>query len=142
MHAVRRTIALSGLTGLLVLGFGGTAAWADDHVDVEAPVVDCDFTAPEPDDGSEPATGTATIEPDQAASSEDEFCIAAAMPPGAPVPDTAGGGETVVPVSAPAQLPRTGPAPLAPTLALGASLVLLGLAAAAAGRRRTASHSA
>ena len=69
------------------------------------------------------------------------ICIASGVGPGgAPQADgsdaTGGGGEAVVPVSAGApQLPRTGPAPLLPTVAVGMWLVLLGLVAALAGRR-------
>jgi LPXTG-motif cell wall-anchored protein len=38
----------------------------------------------------------------------------------------------------PGTLPRTGPAPLMPTLALGGWLLLIGMVAVLTGRRRTA----
>jgi hypothetical protein len=98
---------------------------------------------PKPDQPVSSDTGTATITPPEQTIdpglNPDVICIASAVAPGSPVADTGGGGEAVVPVSAPVpQLPRTGPAPLQPTLALGAWLLLLGLLATLAGRRRTA----
>ncbi|MDT7536909.1 MAG: hypothetical protein QOI82_494 [Actinomycetota bacterium] len=54
-------------------------------------------------------------------------CIAGGLRPGT----TSGSGT-------PSTLPRTGPAPLVPTLALGSWLLLLGMLAALLGRRRTA----
>jgi hypothetical protein len=53
-------------------------------------------------------------------------CIAGGLKPGT----TSGSGT-------PSTLPRTGPAPLLPTVALGGWLLLLGILAATAGRRRT-----
>jgi hypothetical protein len=62
-------------------------------------------------------------------------CIAGGLNPGANPGEvtqvTSGSG-------APTTLPRTGPAPVLPTVAFGAWLVLIGLAAGIAGRRRTA----
>jgi hypothetical protein len=63
-------------------------------------------------------------------------CIASGLNPGNPnevLESSAGSG-----AGAPRTLPRTGPAPLLPTLALGSWLLLIGLAAAVVGRRRTA----
>jgi hypothetical protein len=60
-------------------------------------------------------------------------CIASGLNPGNPdevTQVTSGAGSPT--------LPRTGPAPLVPTLALGGWLLLLGVLAVAAGRRRTA----
>jgi hypothetical protein len=54
-------------------------------------------------------------------------CIAGGLRPGT----TSGSGS-------PSTLPRTGPAPLLPTLALGSWLLLIGLVAALAGRRPAA----
>ena len=156
---VRRSLAVAGLTGLLLAA--GGAAYADDPLPPEAPVVDCGMAVDDSGQGiavGEPApgtdvvdpvpaeepvssdTGTATIAPPEEPVDPDAvFCIAASVPLGSPVADTGGSGEAVGPVSAPApQLPRTGPAPLQPTLAVGAWLLLLGTLAALAGRRRTA----
>ena len=169
-HVVRRSLAVAGLTGLLVLA-GGATAYADDPLppDNPATTTDCGLPPNDTDQGiavGEPApgtdvvdpvpadvppgepkpepvpdTGTATIAPpDEPATpglDPGVICIASGVAPGTPVADTGGGGEAVVPVSAPVpQLPRTGPAPLQPTLAAGAWLLLAGALAAVAGRRR------
>jgi hypothetical protein len=162
MHdVVRRALAVAGLTGLLLAA--GGPAYADDPLppDVPAPVVDCGMTVDdgqgiavgEPAPGVDPLpadvppdqpvssdTGTATIDPPDAPVDPDAVvCIAASGPLADPVADTGGGGEAVVPVSAPVpQLPRTGPPPLQPTLALGSWLLLLGTLVGLAGRRRPA----
>ncbi|MBK5307506.1 MAG: hypothetical protein JJD92_12525 [Frankiaceae bacterium] len=57
------------------------------------------------------------------------------MNPGEVTPVSAGAGEGA---AAPETLPRTGPAPLLPTLALGSRLVLFGVLVTIAARRRTA----
>ena len=174
VHVVRRSLAVAGLTGLLVLA-GGAAAHADDPLPPDNPstTTDCGLPPNDTDQGiavGEPAPGTDVVDPvpadvppgepkpDEPVTSDtgtatiappeetidpslnpDVICIASASGPGAPVADTGGGGEAVLPVSAPApQLPRTGPAPLQPTLAVGAWLLLLGALAGLAGRRRTA----
>ena len=56
-------------------------------------------------------------------------CIASGLNPGANTGSGSGAGTP--------QLPRTGPAPLVPTLALGSWLLLIGVLAALIGRRRT-----
>jgi hypothetical protein len=82
-------------------------------------------------------TGTATITPpDEPVDPDAVVCIAASGPLADPVADTGGGGEAVVESAPVPQLPRTGPAPLQPTLALGTWLLLLGALASLAGRRR------
>jgi LPXTG-motif cell wall-anchored protein len=58
-------------------------------------------------------------------------CIASGLNPGEVTEVTSGSGS-------PGTLPRTGPAPLAPTVLVGGGLLLIGLVAALAGRRRTA----
>lgn len=60
-------------------------------------------------------------------------CIASGLNPGAPTDQVTSGA------GAPATLPRTGPAPLLPTVALGSWLLLLGALAVVTGRRRTRS---
>jgi hypothetical protein len=186
--AVRRSVAIAGLTGLLVLG--GGAAYAEDPLPPDNPTtVDCGLPVDEgnlpPDDGGqgiavgEPAPdGSGSVDPakpdpgtvdpakpdpatDPAAPPSDTHtvgiptdepvdpdavvCIAAGMPMGGvPVADSSsgGGGAEVAPVAAPVaapaeQLPRTGPAPVLPTLALGSWLLLLGVLAVLAAPRRT-----
>lgn len=124
--------------------------------------IDCNLPANEPDEGiavgepnpsapdepvsNEPKsdTGTATISaeeepaPAEPAPDGQTFCIASTV--GIPEADTtsAGGGAAAPGVAPPGQLPRTGPAPLLPTVAVGSWLVLLGVVLALAGRRRTA----
>ena len=173
--AVRRSFAIAGLTGLLVLG--GGAAYAEDPLppDQTNTTVDCGLPV---DDGGqgiavgEPAPdGSGTVDPaqpdpakpdpatDPAAPPSDTqtvgipveepvdpdavVCIAAGMPMGGvpPVADNSAGGgsaggEEILQASG--QLPRTGPVPVLPTVAAGSWLLLIGVLAAAAGRRRTA----
>jgi hypothetical protein len=64
------------------------------------------------------------------------ICIASGLNPGNPneVTQVSSGSGS----GAPGTLPRTGPAPLVPTLALGSWLLLLGTGVAVVGRRRTA----
>lgn len=63
------------------------------------------------------------------------ICIAGGLNPGG-VPQAPGEG-AILDKDASAQLPRTGPAPLLPTAVVGMWLVLLGVVAGLAGRRRT-----
>jgi hypothetical protein len=65
-------------------------------------------------------------------------CIAGGIRPGATGNGTTGVGTSGNGAGAPNQLPRTGPAPLLPTVTVGMWLVLLGVLAGVAGRRRTA----
>jgi len=130
----------------------------------EADTVDCNFIAPAPGESvpgdagpSDPATdpapdGSAKPEPAPEAQplpapqdgqpTAEEFCIAASGP-GIPEADTTAGGGAGGGGSgglAPAgQLPRTGPAPLLPTIAVGSWLLLLGVVAMIVGRRPTQS---
>lgn len=190
MYAVRRSLVVAGAAGLLLLG---GPAYADTHpgstsdtptVDIgpavpapEAPTVDCNFIAPDPDQGiagGEPAPGETvpgdtgptdpatdpvpdgSVKPEPAPDAEpvpapqdgqpsaEEFCIAASGPGAVPeadkVTDTTAGGGAGGGTGAPAgQLPRTGPAPLLPSIAVGSWLLLLGVAAMIIGRRRTGS---
>jgi hypothetical protein len=62
-------------------------------------------------------------------------CIASGLNPGSPTDVT----EVTSGSGSPGTLPRTGPAPLRPTLSVAGWLLLLGLLATIAGRRRTAS---
>ncbi|MDT7570038.1 MAG: hypothetical protein QOE05_212 [Actinomycetota bacterium] len=64
------------------------------------------------------------------------ICIASGLNPGNPneVTQVSSGSGS----GAPGTLPRTGPAPLVPTLLLGSWLLLIGVVAALTGRRRTA----
>lgn len=118
-------------------------------------------TVPGDSGPSDPVTDPApdgSVKPDPAPDAEpvpapqdgqpvgDMFCIAASGP-GIPEADTvtdtsagggagagAGGSGSLPPAG---QLPRTGPAPLLPTLAVGGWLFLLGVVAMVLGRRRT-----
>jgi hypothetical protein len=114
-------------------------------IDCGLPVNDRDAVAAgEPAPGTDPAappsdTATATVDPDAPTASpadgEDVVCIAASaggLPQG-PVSDTTGG--VGAPEAAPGQLPRTGPAPLLESVAIGSWLLLLGVLAVIAGRR-------
>lgn len=164
---VRRTLAVAGMAALLSFAAPAyaedpTPGPASDTptVDIgpapESPVVDCGFVPPEPDQGiavGEPAPGAqpADLPPPDGAAGEPKpepapegdpavFCIAASGPGAVPEADTgsAGGGQAAGPLSAPDQLPRTGPAPLLPTVAIGSWLLLIGVLLAVAGRRPSA----
>ena len=164
MHAVRRALATAGIAGLLLTSAG--AAWAADPTpsadptasptaspDPSATPTATDTPTPEPtaggcdanpeicQSGGAPNTTTdcGQIGPGGEPASPPQpgtVCIASGLNPGNPnevTPLSAGAGS-----GAPGRLPRTGPAPLVPTLALGSWLLLLGVLVALAGRRRTA----
>ena len=152
---VRRLLAVAGIAGLLLAASAGAAVAApapspgatsapgdqppgDQPPDQPSTTTDCGLPP-----GDQPAdTSTATIEPspEPATPGLDPgvICIASGVNTGGGTPqDSAGGG--VAPVADPAaQLPRTGPAPVLPTVAIGSWLLLIGVVAARAGRRRTA----
>jgi hypothetical protein len=150
---VRTALAAVGVVALLAFAPG--VAHADDPVPAptaseeasgcaENPVICQSGGAPqtttdcgqvEPGSAGEPATDTptATIAPDEQTPGLDPgvICIASGVAP----PGTATDGGAAAPEAAPAQLPRTGPAPLLESLALGSWLLLLGVLALVAGRR-------
>ena len=147
MTAVRRTLTTAGLAGLLLLGSAGTAlaAPSPDPSATASPTTS-PTASPTPDPSSgcpqdpqicqsgggvRTTTDCGQVHNGQPASPPPPgtVCIAGGLRPGT----TGGSG-----AGNPGQLPRTGPAPLLPTLALGSWLVLLGAVAAVAGRRRTA----
>jgi hypothetical protein len=163
MTAVRRVLATAGLVGLLAMASAGSA-WADPTPSADpsaSPTASADPSAtPAPTDSpasTEPTAGGCDQNP--------EICQSGGVPntttdcgqvgPGGqpaspPPPGTVciagglnnGNPNEVTQVTSgsgsPSTLPRTGPAPLVPTLALGGWLLLIGLVAALAGRRRTA----
>ena len=163
MNAVRRTLTTAGLAGLLLLGSAGTALAAaspDPSATATASAVASATPSASPTEVP-PASPSAEPSPDPSSGCPQDpqicqsgggvntttdcgqvndggvssppppgtVCIAGGLRPGT----TAGSG-----AGTPGQLPRTGPASLLPTLALGSWLVLLGAVAAVAGRRRTA----
>lgn len=68
-------------------------------------------------------------------------CIAGGIRPGTTAGNGSGTGagtDAGAGAGAPGRLPRTGPAPLLPTVTIGLWLLLLGIVVALAGRRRTA----
>src|SRR3954447_22304465 len=153
---VRRLLAVAGATGLLLLGLAGAALAAPapspeataqpGDTPTEAPLppdqptttTDCGLP---PNGETSSDTSTAGIEPspEPATPGLDPgvICIASGVNTGGGVPvDSAGGGEGA-PAADPAQLPRTGPAPVLPVVAIGSWLLLIGVLAAVAGRRRT-----
>jgi hypothetical protein len=119
MTALRRLLATSGLAGVLLLASAGAAMADPTPSPAPSTTTDCGQV----NDGgvsSPPPPGT--------------VCIAGGLNPGA----NPGEVSQVTSGSGAGTLPRTGPAPLVPTLAVGGWLVLLGLLVAFAGRRRTA----
>src|SRR4051794_198065 len=156
MHAVRRVLSLSCLAGALLMAPAG-AAWADATPSPDPSATASPTAAAQPTPSEEPAPsgceqnpeicqsggapGTTTdcgqVGPGGTPASPPPpgtVCIASGLNPGNPdevTQVTSGSG-------APGTLPHTGPAPMLPTLALGSWLLLLGVAAALAGRRRTA----
>ena len=121
-------------------GAGGTQL-ADEDV---KPIAD----DPGPDPNAPVDPGAEALAASSGAADPDEFCIAALTPGASPLDDVTSGGsapEVAVPESAPAaggsaapgELPMTGPAPVLPTLGLGASLLAMGAALVATARRRT-----
>ena len=156
MHAVRRTLGTAGLAGFLLLA-PTAPAWADPTTSADPSVtasaspapIPSETTAPAPSDSpvADPSPGGCDQNPvicqsggqPETTTDCDPF---AASPPPSGVGCIAGGlkpGTTTTSGSGtPAQLPRTGPAPLVPTATVGLGLVLLGVVAGLAGRRRTA----
>lgn len=161
MTAVRRLLATSGLAGALLLASAG-AAMADPtpSADPSATASPTASATPAPTDSptpsAEPTTGGCDQNPEICQSGgvpntttdcgqvndggvsspppPGTVCIAGGLNPGA----NPGEVTQVTSGSGAGTLPRTGPAPLVPTLAVGSWLVLLGLLVALAGRRRTA----
>jgi hypothetical protein len=164
MHAVRRVLATTGLAAALLIPAG--SAWAADptpSADPSAsPTASADPSAtPTPTDSptAEPTAGGCDQNPEicqsggaphtttdcgqvgpggQPASPlpPGTVCIASGLNPGNPneVTQVSSGSGS----GAPTTLPRTGPLPLGPTMAVGGWLLLLGLMVVLAGRRRTA----
>ena len=163
MHAVRRILGAAGLTGALLLAASG-AAWADPSASPTASPDPSVTASPAATPGASESPSPAASEvptPDPSSGCEQDptICqdtgplahpgtttdcgqindngVASPAPPGTVCiasglnPGTTSGSGGVRP-----QLPRTGPPPLATTVALGSSLVLLGLLATLAGRRR------
>jgi hypothetical protein len=123
MTAVRRLLATSGLAGALLLASAGAAMADPTPSPAPSTTTDCGQV----NDGgvsSPPPPGT--------------VCIAGGLNPGA----NPGEVTQVTSGSGAGTLPRTGPAPLVPTMAVGSWLILLGLLVALAGRRRTAAVAA
>ena len=162
---VRRLLAVAGVAGLLVAAPAGaalaapapspeaTASPTDAPLPPDNPSTTTDCGLPpndqgvavgEPAPGTDPSdTSTATIapSPEPATPGLDPgvICIASGVNTGGGSPqDSAGGGEVAPVFDKTTQLPRTGPAPLLPTVAVGSWLLLIGVLAAIAGRRRTA----
>jgi hypothetical protein len=162
MHAVRRVVGTAGLAGFLLLAPATAALAATPTPDPSAtaspaaspsaspdasPTVDASPTdSPAPggceqnpvicESGGAPNTTTdcGQVGPGGEPASPPPpgtVCIAGGLNPGEVTEVTSASG-------APGTLPRTGPAPLLPTAAFGLWLVLIGLAAGIAGRRRTA----
>jgi hypothetical protein len=166
MHAVRRLLTTAGVAGVLVLAAAGSAWGADPtpsadpsasptaSADPSATPTPTDSPSPSAEPTEEPAPGGCDENPEicqaggvpgtttdcgqvgpggEAASPPPPgvICIASGLNPETTSGSGAGSG-------APGTLPRTGPAPLVPTLALGGWLLLLGVVSALAGRRRTA----
>lgn len=161
MTAVRRVLLTAGVAGALLLSAG--SAWAADPTPSTdpstSPTASADPSATptdSPEPSAEPTAGGCDQNPEicqsggapgttvdcgqvgpggQPASPPPPgtVCIASGLNPGNPnevTEVTAGSG-------APGTLPRTGPAPVVPTLLLGGWLLLLGMLAAVTGRRRT-----
>jgi hypothetical protein len=158
MTAVRRVLLTAGLAGVLSLAAAGSA-WADPTPSASptaSPTASADPSAtPAPTDSPQPSaeptaggcdqnpeicqsggvpnttTDCGQINADGTSSPAPPgtVCIANGLNPGTSTGSGAGAGAP--------QLPRTGPAPFVPTLALGSMLLLLGVLAATAGRRRT-----
>jgi hypothetical protein len=120
MTAVRRLLATSGLAGALLLAPAGAAMADPTPSPAPSTTTDCGQVGP----GGQPAS---PLPPGT-------VCVAGGLNPGA----NPGEVTQVNSGSGAGTLPRTGPAPLVPTLALGGWLVLFGLLVALAGRRRTA----
>ena len=160
MHAVRRTLAVAGLAGLLLTASAGSAFAAptptpDPSASASADPSASPSEAPPAEPSAKPTDGGCAQDPQicesggVAPSGDPETTtdcdpFAASPPPSGVVciaggirPGTTGTGSGSG-AGAPGQLPRTGPAPVLPTLAVGSWLVLLGVLAAIAGRRRTA----
>jgi hypothetical protein len=104
-------------------------------------------TNPDGTPGSDPGTsepGSPKPEPsndgartaDEPADPDQVFCIASGVGNAGGAPQAPGEG-AILDKEEVAQLPRTGPAPLLPTAAVGAWLLLLGVVAGLAGRRPT-----
>src|SRR4051794_23459523 len=103
MTAVRRVLATAGLAALLLVPAG--TAWADPTPSpAPATTTDCGQVGPGGQPASPPPPGT--------------VCVAGGLNPGTAPQVTSGAGD-------PATLPRTGPAPMLPTVALGSWLLLL-----------------
>jgi hypothetical protein len=155
---VRRVLATAGLAGLLLTATAGTA-WADPSATASPDPSATPAPTDSPDPSAEPTAGGCDQNPEicqsggapntttdcgqvgpggQPASPPPPgtVCIASGLNPGDPneVTQVSSGSGS----GAPGTLPRTGPAPLGPTLALGGWLLLLGILAALMGRRRTA----
>lgn len=163
MHAVRRTLSTAGLVGILMTAptaaFAATptpdpsaTASATASPDPTPAPIPSETTAPAPSDKptAQPSSGCeldpqicqsggapeTTTDCDPFAASPPPsgvVCIAGGIKPGSTGTGTSGNG-----AGAPQTLPRTGPAPVLPTVTIGLWLVLLGVVVALAGRRRTA----
>ena len=167
MHAVRRVLVTAGLAGALLIPAGSAWADPTPSADPSAsPTASADPSAtpapsesPVAEPSEEPTVGGCDQNPvicqsggapgttvdcgavgpgGEPASPPPPgvVCIASGLNPGNPnevLESTAGSGS-----GAPGTLPRTGPAPLVPTLVLGGWLLLIGMLAVLIGRRRTA----
>jgi hypothetical protein len=166
MTAVRRVLLTAGLAGVLSMASAGSA-WADPTPSGDpsasptaSPTASADPSAtPAPTDSpsAEPTAGGCDANPEicQSGGAPNTTTDCGQVGPGGqpaspPPPGTVciagglnnGNPNEVTQVTSgsgsPGTLPRTGPAPLMPTLALGGWLLLIGMVAVLAGRRRTA----
>ena len=168
MHAVRRVLTTAGLAGVLAMASAGTGWAADATPSPDPSATASPTASPDPDATPSPAPSEEPLpEPTGGGCEENPvicesnagsgnpgsadceqvqeggvaspppdgvFCITTANP-GEVTPVSAGAGEGA---AVPETLPRTGPAPVLPTLAVGSWLLLLGVLASIAARRRTA----
>lgn len=167
MHGVRRLLGTAGLMGVLALASAGAASAATPTPAPSATATATATASPDPTPAPIPSESIAPspsaspfAEPTPGGCDQNPVICQGGGAPGGTTTDCGQVGPGGEPASPPPpgvvciaggirpgttsgaggaqQLPRTGPAPLLPTLTIGMWLVLLGALLALAGRRRTA----